>query len=309
MAPAGAGAGGVGARPVLRRRAVRRSHRRGGRGDRPGGRRRGRPAGRRSTPSTTSPTCRRCGSAAAASAPTRPTAGSAAARPSTSWSSTRRVRAPGRRCAASSPAWRRGRSRYVACDPAALARDTAALAEAGYTLRELRAYDLFPMTAHVECVALFDSLGWSRTVVGCCEGGGRWRACRPVARCRPGWPDAGAAAADPRVGAQRRRAGCSTSARRTTAPTRCCASTRWCSPGWPASTAWPASRRHDGAGDRTGRPGRLGAARGGRGDDRRVRARRRPAEPGGHGRRPRRGRAAGRALGAPALADHASAFR
>ncbi|MDX6211776.1 MAG: hypothetical protein QOF82_863 [Frankiales bacterium] len=44
---------------------------------------------------------------------------------------------------------------YVACDPAALARDTAALAEAGYVLRELRAYDLFPMTAHVECVALF----------------------------------------------------------------------------------------------------------------------------------------------------------
>ena len=44
---------------------------------------------------------------------------------------------------------------YVACDPAALARDTAALAETGYTLRELRAYDLFPMTAHVECVALF----------------------------------------------------------------------------------------------------------------------------------------------------------
>jgi tRNA/tmRNA/rRNA uracil-C5-methylase (TrmA/RlmC/RlmD family) len=44
---------------------------------------------------------------------------------------------------------------YVACDPAALARDTAALAEAGYVLRELRAFDLFPMTAHVECVALF----------------------------------------------------------------------------------------------------------------------------------------------------------
>ncbi|BEP16247.1 class I SAM-dependent RNA methyltransferase [Acidothermaceae bacterium B102] len=44
---------------------------------------------------------------------------------------------------------------YVACDPAALARDTAALAEVGYTLRELRAYDLFPMTSHVECVALF----------------------------------------------------------------------------------------------------------------------------------------------------------
>ena len=44
---------------------------------------------------------------------------------------------------------------YVACDPAALGRDTAALRDAGYVLRELVAYDLFPMTSHVECVALF----------------------------------------------------------------------------------------------------------------------------------------------------------
>ena len=43
---------------------------------------------------------------------------------------------------------------YVACDPAALARDVAAFAGAGYTLSGLRAFDLFPMTAHVECVAL-----------------------------------------------------------------------------------------------------------------------------------------------------------
>ena len=43
---------------------------------------------------------------------------------------------------------------YVACDPAALARDTAVLAEHGYELADLRAFDLFPMTAHVECVAL-----------------------------------------------------------------------------------------------------------------------------------------------------------
>ncbi|HEY6935445.1 MAG TPA: TRAM domain-containing protein [Marmoricola sp.] len=45
---------------------------------------------------------------------------------------------------------------YVACDPAALARDVAYFAEAGYGLRELRAFDLFPMTHHVECVALFE---------------------------------------------------------------------------------------------------------------------------------------------------------
>jgi tRNA/tmRNA/rRNA uracil-C5-methylase (TrmA/RlmC/RlmD family) len=43
---------------------------------------------------------------------------------------------------------------YVACDPAALARDVATFAEAGWRLAELRAYDCFPMTQHVECVAL-----------------------------------------------------------------------------------------------------------------------------------------------------------
>lgn len=47
---------------------------------------------------------------------------------------------------------------YVACDPAALARDLAWFAERGYALDPdrggLRAFDLFPMTAHVECVAI-----------------------------------------------------------------------------------------------------------------------------------------------------------
>ncbi len=43
---------------------------------------------------------------------------------------------------------------YVACDPAALARDVAFFAEYGYGLAALRAFDLFPMTHHVECVAL-----------------------------------------------------------------------------------------------------------------------------------------------------------
>ena len=42
---------------------------------------------------------------------------------------------------------------YVACDPAALARDLATFREAGYVLAGLRAFDLFPMTHHVECVA------------------------------------------------------------------------------------------------------------------------------------------------------------
>lgn len=43
---------------------------------------------------------------------------------------------------------------YVACDPAALARDVGVFAELGYRLTRLRAFDLFPMTHHVECVAL-----------------------------------------------------------------------------------------------------------------------------------------------------------
>jgi tRNA/tmRNA/rRNA uracil-C5-methylase (TrmA/RlmC/RlmD family) len=43
---------------------------------------------------------------------------------------------------------------YVACDPAALARDVRAASEHGYRLADLRAFDLFPMTHHVECVAL-----------------------------------------------------------------------------------------------------------------------------------------------------------
>jgi len=44
---------------------------------------------------------------------------------------------------------------YVACDPAALARDTGYLRENGYVLAEIRAFDLFPMTHHIECVARF----------------------------------------------------------------------------------------------------------------------------------------------------------
>lgn len=44
---------------------------------------------------------------------------------------------------------------YVACDPAALARDTTYLKDVGYHLERLRAFDLFPMTHHIESVALF----------------------------------------------------------------------------------------------------------------------------------------------------------
>ena len=44
---------------------------------------------------------------------------------------------------------------YVACDPAAFARDVAYFAENGYDLTGLRAFDLFPMTHHVELVGVF----------------------------------------------------------------------------------------------------------------------------------------------------------
>ena len=45
---------------------------------------------------------------------------------------------------------------YVACDPSALARDLAIAEELGYRLTDLRAFDAFPMTSHVECIALLE---------------------------------------------------------------------------------------------------------------------------------------------------------
>jgi tRNA/tmRNA/rRNA uracil-C5-methylase (TrmA/RlmC/RlmD family) len=46
---------------------------------------------------------------------------------------------------------------YVACDPAALARDVRTFTEQGYRLSELEAWDAFPMTHHVECIAVLDA--------------------------------------------------------------------------------------------------------------------------------------------------------
>jgi tRNA/tmRNA/rRNA uracil-C5-methylase (TrmA/RlmC/RlmD family) len=43
---------------------------------------------------------------------------------------------------------------YVACDPVAFARDVGLLADLGYSLASLRAFDLFPHTHHVEAVGL-----------------------------------------------------------------------------------------------------------------------------------------------------------
>ena len=47
---------------------------------------------------------------------------------------------------------------YVACDPAALARDVAYARAAGYGMRSLRAFDAFPQTHHVECIAILEPL-------------------------------------------------------------------------------------------------------------------------------------------------------
>lgn len=47
---------------------------------------------------------------------------------------------------------------YVACDPAALARDVAYARDAGYGIRSLRAFDAFPQTHHIECIAILEPL-------------------------------------------------------------------------------------------------------------------------------------------------------
>lgn len=43
---------------------------------------------------------------------------------------------------------------YVACDPVALARDLRLVLDLGWRLESLQAFDLFPMTHHLECVAV-----------------------------------------------------------------------------------------------------------------------------------------------------------
>jgi 23S rRNA (uracil1939-C5)-methyltransferase len=49
-----------------------------------------------------------------------------------------------------------GRLIYVSCDVATFARDARKLVEAGYRLSHLEAFDLFPNTAHVEVIAVFE---------------------------------------------------------------------------------------------------------------------------------------------------------
>ncbi|HEX3840890.1 MAG TPA: TRAM domain-containing protein [Acidimicrobiales bacterium] len=46
---------------------------------------------------------------------------------------------------------------YVSCDPASFARDLRVMTDAGWTMASLRCFDLFPMTEHVELVAMLDA--------------------------------------------------------------------------------------------------------------------------------------------------------
>jgi len=52
--------------------------------------------------------------------------------------------------------WSAPRLIYVSCDPPTLARDAKRLTTAGYRLTSIEAFDLFPNTAHVETVVVFD---------------------------------------------------------------------------------------------------------------------------------------------------------
>ena len=48
---------------------------------------------------------------------------------------------------------------YVSCDPSTLARDLKHLIAAGYSLRDVRAFDMFPQTYHIEVVAMLSRSG------------------------------------------------------------------------------------------------------------------------------------------------------
>lgn len=56
-------------------------------------------------------------------------------------------------------AWQAARLVYVSCDIATLARDARAIVDGGYTISSVEAFDLFPNTAHVETVVVFDRAG------------------------------------------------------------------------------------------------------------------------------------------------------
>ena len=45
---------------------------------------------------------------------------------------------------------------YVSCQPSSLVRDAAIICAQGYSMTHLGIMDMFPQTAHVESMAVFD---------------------------------------------------------------------------------------------------------------------------------------------------------
>ena len=47
---------------------------------------------------------------------------------------------------------------YISCNASTLARDIKLFSDKGYELKKLQAVDMFPQTAHVECVVLMSKV-------------------------------------------------------------------------------------------------------------------------------------------------------
>src|SRR5699024_9604383 len=59
---------------------------------------------------------------------------------------------------------------YVSCEPSTLARDLAAIEKLGWRIVDLRAFDLFPHTHHIESVAVLERATSARPRPGTLHG-------------------------------------------------------------------------------------------------------------------------------------------